>query len=96
MKVAQFRSVTSASLLIWYHEKESFDRWAWAQKEYVQISEWIDVDFPPLQTVAIVEAQIRVLDAAAVEARQECTRRLNELAEARAKLLALTHEPTTP
>lgn len=94
MKVAQFKSATSASLVMWYHEQEGFNRWAWAQKEYVQLSEWVEVDFPPLQTAAIVEAQIRVLDAAAVEAQQECARRLNELAEARAKLLALTHEPT--
>ena len=65
---------------------------AWTVEPYVRISEWVDVEFPALASEVIVPAQIAALDRRAEEVKAEFTAKLHEIAEARASLLALTHE----
>lgn len=59
---------------------------------YVQASEFVDIEFPPLPVAVVVEGQIKQLDAAERELRERFQEKLNELTEARASLLSLTHE----
>lgn len=63
---------------------------------YTRISEELDIEFPMLPTQVIVEGQLKQLDTAEQELRNQFQRKLNEIAEARAKLLSLTHEPDVP
>ena len=59
---------------------------------YTRISEPMEVDFPMLPTQVIVEGQLKQLDTAEQELRNQFQRKLNEIVETRAKLLSLTHE----
>jgi hypothetical protein len=59
---------------------------------YTRMSEDLEVDFPMLPTEVVVEGQLKQLDAAEKELRNQFQRKLNEIAEARAKLLSLTHD----
>ena len=65
---------------------------AWTVEPYVRISEWVDVEFPALAPEVIVPAQIAALDRRAEEVKAEFAAKLREIAEARARLLALTQE----
>lgn len=60
--------------------------------KYARVSEFVDIEFPPLPIQVVVEGQLKGLDAAEQHLRNEFQRKLNELAEARANLLSLTHE----
>ena len=62
---------------------------------YVRITEYVDVDFPPRAPEEIVPAQLAAIDRAEQDARAKFQLQLNELAERRAKLLALTHSPAS-
>lgn len=59
---------------------------------WVRLSEYIEVEFPPLPAAVVVEGQLKQIDTAEQELREKFQQKLNELAEARAKLLSLTHE----
>lgn len=59
---------------------------------YVRVTEWVDVEFPDLGAEDLVPAQLAMLDRKAEEVKAEFTAKLREIAEARASLLALTHE----
>jgi hypothetical protein len=61
-------------------------------QRYTQTSEYVDVEFPPLPTEVIVEGQLKQLDEAEKDLRNQFQQKLNELAETRAKLLSLSHE----
>ena len=65
---------------------------AWTIDGYIRITEWVDVEFPELATEVIVPAQGAALDRKAEEVKAEFTAKLREIADARASLLALTHE----
>ena len=58
----------------------------------IRVSEWVDVEFPPLAPEVIVPARIAALDRQAEEVKAEFTAKLREIADAKASLLALTHE----
>lgn len=59
---------------------------------FVRISEYVDVQFPPRPPEEVVPAQIAALDAKEKELRGEFLAKLNDIAEQRARLKALTHE----
>ena len=58
----------------------------------VRISESVSVEFPALPPEVIVPAQLTALDRQAEEVKAEFAAKLREIADARASLLALTHE----
>lgn len=61
---------------------------------YTRVSEYVDIDFPALPPEVVIEGQLKQLDTAETELRSQFQQKLNEIAEARAKLLSLTHEVT--
>ena len=65
---------------------------AWTIDGYTRITEWVDVEFPELAPEVLVPAKIADLDRKAEEIKAEFAAKLREIADARASLLALTHE----
>lgn len=66
--------------------------WRETDKDYVRLSEPVDVEFTRLPPEVTVPAELAQLDAAETELRNKFNQRLAELLDRRAKLLALTHE----
>ena len=60
----------------------------------VRVSEWVDVTFPPRATEEVVQENLAALDAEQRELVAKHLDALQKIAEARAKLLSLTHEVT--
>lgn len=61
-------------------------------REYTQVTDWAEVEFTPLSNEHVIAGQLKQLDQAEQELRDKFAFKLSELAEARAKLLSLTHE----
>lgn len=88
MKIAQFKTSTGGTDYCSQSIGELMER----GHQWVRMSEYVEVVFTPLPPEAIVEGQLKQLDAAEQELRNRFQEKLNELADARAKLLSLTHE----
>lgn len=88
MKLAQFKTATD--WITYYDERQG----ALMVKEhgYTQLSEFVEVEFPPLPIDVVVSGQLKQLDVMEAELRSKFQEKLNELANERAKLLSLTHE----
>ena len=92
-RVAMFqRGLDSTWTTTWSQPQYTDEGDAWTIDGYMRITEWVDVEFPALAPEAIVPAQIAALDRQAEEVKAEFTAKLREIADARASLLALTHE----
>lgn len=92
MKLALFQS--AHGLISGY--EPAFGQVMVDSQSYTRISEVMEVDFPMLAAQVVVEGQLKQLDAAEQELRNQFQRKLNEIAEARAKLLSLSHQPDVP
>jgi hypothetical protein len=86
MKVAQFKSVIGGYTAV-YDE-----RLAKHVTGVVQISEFVDIEFPPLATEEVVQQQLSALDSAETELRAKFDQKLSEINTQRAELRALTHQ----
>lgn len=64
-------------------------------KHYVRLSEYVDVEFPPLQDQAVIEKHIEALDAAESEVRARFQQTLNEIERQRQELRAITYRPAS-
>jgi hypothetical protein len=62
---------------------------------YIRLSEDLEVNFPMLPPAVVVVGQLKQLDAAEQELRNQFQQKLNEIAEARAKLRSLSHDSQT-
>lgn len=62
-------------------------------KEYVRTSEYVDVDFPPLESKEVVEKQLSALDAAEAELRSKFQDALNAIESHRQELRAISYKP---
>lgn len=89
MKLAAFKAPVSGYLS--YLSPETGEVMIEHHK-YVRVSEFAEVEFPPLPVDVVVAGQLKQLDDAEQELRNQFQRKLNELAEARANLLSLGHE----
>lgn len=89
MKLAQFKTDASGYVSI---AAESGGEAAVTYSGWVRISEYVEVEFPPLPPAIVVEGQLKQIDAAEQELREKFQQKLNELVEARARLLSLSHE----
>jgi hypothetical protein len=95
-KVALFQRVGSDSWFsVWYADVEQSDDDADESQPdgYVRISQYVVVEFPPLEGDVVVEKQLQQLDRAEQEARVELQQKLNQINDVRQKLLALTFRP---
>lgn len=89
MKYARFTDPTINMTSIVERDDDDLDRPFLSD---VRVSEWVEVTFPPRATEEIVQQSLAALDA---EQRELVAKHLDELqkiANARAKLLSLTHE----
>ena len=62
-------------------------------REYVRISEPVDIVFRKVNSTEGVQEALKAIDTMEREARNELNRKLSDLADRRASLLALTHQP---
>lgn len=89
MKIAQFKTDPTGYTDI---ATESSGEACIKYSGWVRVSEYVEVEFTPLPASVVVEGQLKQIDAAEQELREKFQQKLNELAEARARLLSLTHE----
>lgn len=86
MKIAQFKTGAD-STTICEEETGKFMTGIW-----VQLTEYAEVNFIPLPVDQVVEGQLNQIDAAEQRLRKQFQEKLDELTEARSKLLSLTHQ----
>ena len=91
MKYAQFRDPALGIVIIVDRADDDLDR---PFLHDIRISEWVEVTFPPRAHDEVVQEQLAALDAEQRELVAQHIAALQKLAEARAKLLSLTHEVT--
>jgi hypothetical protein len=60
---------------------------------YVRISEYVDVEFPPLREAAVIEKHLEQLDNAEAEIRTKFQLALNSIEQQRQELRAITYRP---
>ena len=90
MKYAQFQDPKFPTLItVVSRDDDDLDR---PYCNDIRISEWVEIDFPPLAPEQVIPAQLAALDREAEAVRQESAARLRKIAERKASLLALTHE----
>lgn len=90
MKIAKFQRIGHTG---WFHIMDAHDDGSDPlQDSFVRVSEYVEVDFPPRPAEEVVPAQLATLDKAEQELRAQFQAKLNEIAEQRAKLKALTWE----
>lgn len=89
VKYAQFKDTKLGTVMVVGRADDDLER---PFLEDVRISEWVEIDFPPLPLEDIVAAQLAALDAEQRTLVAQHLRDLEKIANARAKLLALTHE----
>lgn len=97
MKIAQYQRVLASTssyvTLLTQQQVEQFPE-LYTGGDYVRLSEWTEVTFAPRPPEEYVHEQLSGLDRAEAELRQKFADKLAEVDEQRAKLLALTHQPT--
>ena len=91
MKYTQFKEPYYGYISVIGREDDELER---GYADDVRISEWIEIDFPPLSQAEVVQAQLAAFDAEQRKLVAEHLDALHKIAEARAKLLSLTHEVT--
>lgn len=89
MKYAQFKDPKFGYITIVAREDNDLDRPFLSD---VRVSEWVDVNFPPLPQEDVVRGHLDALDAEQRKLVAEHLAALQKIAEARAKLLSLTQE----
>lgn len=87
MKVALFKSMEYGIEMVSTQATEKYSN------GYVRISEYVDVDFPPLQDEAVVRQQIEKLDEIADKITDDYRNKIAEIQDRKSKLLAITHQP---
>lgn len=63
-------------------------------EDYVPLSESLEVRFAPLNNDTVIQGVVAALDAAEKKAFEDCNKRVAEIREQKAQLLALTYQPT--
>ena len=84
MKIAKFKSTKFGFEAV---SEEGLD----GNEEYVRVSEYIDVEFPPRQQAEVVAEQVAAIDIETEKLKDEFSARLNALGARKQELLALTH-----
>ncbi len=85
-KLALFKNLTYG------HEsvcEEIFDTF----HDYVRLTEFVEVNFPPLNSEEVLEKQLKALDSAEQDVRTRFQEALNEIERQRQELRAITYKP---
>jgi hypothetical protein len=67
--------------------------WIEEHKEYVRVTEPVEVTFTPLPDEVVLEGRVKAIDNEITKTRAELTQRINDLTDQKNRLLAITHEP---
>ena len=86
MKVAQFKSMEHGYISVLTAEDAKY------RPTCVQVSDFVEVEFPPLISSEVVEQQLAVLQKAEAELRTRFEQKLVEINAERQKLRAIAHE----
>lgn len=87
MKLAKFKRLGE-------HSYETItEEWADGCRDYVRLSEYVEVEFPPLRDEAIVERQLEALDRTENALRTQFQQALSGIEQQRAELRAITYTP---
>lgn len=85
MKLAQFKSTDSSHTAYWDESMED-------ASGYVRVSQYVDVEFPPLKSSDVISAQLAALSIARTEAADRFSRTLKEIDNRSAELQSNCHE----
>lgn len=61
---------------------------------YVRLSPWLNIDFPSLDTETVIDSQMKQLDKAEQEIREQFQERLNTINDTRQRIRALAFKPS--
>lgn len=86
MKIARFKRLGEHSFEC--VQTEDFE----TIKGYIRLTEYVDVDFPPLRDDAVVEKHLKALDDAEADVRTRFQQALNEINNQRQELRAITYQ----
>lgn len=89
MKIARFRRVGVDAHCVYETIKDEKDA-KYIGEDFVQISDYIEVEFPPLTDESIVEQHLGVLDKAEASLRNKFQAALNGIEQQRQELRAIT------
>jgi sugar-specific transcriptional regulator TrmB len=87
VKIAQVKISSGSTVITEQHLCETMEGHGW-----VRLTEYTEVEFVPLPPAEVVDKQLKQLDDAEQKLRENFQQKLNELAEERGKLRALTNE----
>jgi hypothetical protein len=59
--------------------------------DYVRVSEFVDIEFPPLESKEVIQRQLEALDRTESEVRSRFQEALNSIEHQRAELRAITY-----
>jgi hypothetical protein len=90
MKLALFKSTEYSTSI-----PQPCGEWMEVSKGYARVSEYVDVEFPPLADEAVIKQQLDALDRTEQELREQFQRHLNGINDRRAELQALTFVPAS-
>lgn len=88
MKLALFKNTTYSS-----STPQACGEWMEGQRDYARVSEYVDVEFPPLADEAVIKQQLDALDRTEQELREQFQRHLDGIKNRRAELQALMYVP---
>src|SRR4051812_31587780 len=99
MQIALFQSIDSPQYVsVWnapvgiYSSKEPDLKYCPAG--YVRVSEWIEVEFPPLESAEVIAAQVAEVNKMREKVVAEFTAKLSGIDAYLANLRAVTHQPS--
>lgn len=86
MKIAKFKSLDCGYETVHTNGLDGSD-------SYVRISEYVDVEFPPLPNDELIQGAVVALDRKREQVSEEFTRKLADIDRQKSELLAITHQP---
>lgn len=88
MKIALFKNTRYS-----FSFETPAGEWMEHSEEFARITDYVDVEFPPLSDGAVIQQQLDALSRTEQALREKFQGELNGIKTRRAELLALTHVP---
>ena len=92
MKIARYTSMSESGFSYESIHTEEDGNGLESACGYVRLTEFIDVNFVPLQSGEVVEKQVAALDVAETELRNKFQAALNKIEQRREELRAITYQ----
>ena len=91
MKIAKFKEIKHEYESIWEQPmwRPESERDSYQPEGYVRITEWVEVELPPLKGDDVIQVQLEAIDKLEQTTRIKFQEELDRIKELRAQLLAL-------